>query len=101
MPEEYYIDATFDKYTKVAFIGYCNSSMTIKGVSRITATDINQAELAALCLAIRAIGPDSVFFTDSQYVVENCMSHNVQYIKRDLNIADTLVSAHKENFFLY
>ncbi len=93
-----YIDATFDKYTKVAFVGYCNVSMTVKGVKKIKASDINKAELSALCFAVRSIGSDHLFLTDSTNVVEISMSNNVKHVRRHLNLADTLVSAAKESY---
>jgi ribonuclease HI len=94
-----YVDATFDPRSKVAFIGYCNESMTRSNANRIKVSNINEAEMAALCLAIREIGLEHSFYSDSKYVVETCMWEGCQHIPRKLNLADTIVSAFKENFF--
>jgi len=92
-----YIDATFDKHTHVAFIGYCNPLLTITNVKKIKASDINQAEMSALCLAVRNLGVDNEFLTDSMSVVNQCECENVSHVSRSMNIADSVVAISKES----
>ncbi|RLA61778.1 MAG: hypothetical protein DRQ78_08485 [Epsilonproteobacteria bacterium] len=92
-----YIDAAFDKYSKVAWLGYCNDSMTLTGIKKIKASNINEAELSALCFAIRKIGADWNFLTDSMSVVNQCACENVSHVPRLKNLADAVVAIGKEN----
>ena len=92
-----YVDAAFDKYTHVAFIGYCNPLLTITNVKQIKASDINQAEMSALCLAVRELGVNNKFLTDSMFVVNQCGCENVSHIPRAMNIADSVVAISKES----
>jgi len=92
-----YIDATFDKHTHVSFIGYCNATLTITGVKKIKVGDINQAEMSALCLAVRTLGADNEFLTDSMSVVNQCACDDVSHVPRSMNIADSVVAISKES----
>ena len=94
-----YVDSTFDKHTHVSFIGYCNSTLTVTGVKQIKSKDINQAEMSALCLAVRILGADNEFLTDSMSVVNQCACDNVSHVPRSINIADSIVAISKENYF--
>jgi len=94
-----YIDATFDSITKIAFIGYSDNFMITTGVKKIKVKDINRAEFEALNFAISKIGKDNLFLTDSENVIRKSKSLNIdiEYIPREDNIADIIVSAAKEN----
>lgn len=94
-----YVDTTFDKHSKITFIGYCNPTMTVSDVKQIKASDINSAELSALCFAIRFVGVNHIFLIDSQSVVEICASVYVLHVKYIFNLANNIVSIAKENYF--
>jgi len=91
-----YIDASFDKYTRVSFIGWTTGDLLINGVDMIRSQNINQAEMSALCSAVRKLGVNNIFYTDSMHVVRNCACDNVIYIPRAKNIADGIVNISKE-----
>lgn len=93
-----YVDATFDKVTRISFVGYCDSSMTVTKVLKRRFNDINVAEVYALELAIDDLGNDHDFYSDSIYAVEKLARNNVYHITRSKNLADTLVSTAKESF---
>ena len=89
---EIYVDASFDKRTKLAKLAYVDSTMTVSGVLEVEVKDINQAELMALNYAMTSLSAfDCVFYTDSQYAVEKTADNaDVRKIKRSENIADFL-----------
>jgi len=91
-----YIDSTFDKYTKVAFIGWTTSDLLLSNTKRIHVEDINKAEMSALCFAVRERGVNNNFLTDSMSVVDQCACDNVSHVPRAMNIADSVVSISKE-----
>lgn len=93
-----YTDATFDKITKRSFVGYCCESMIITKVLRRKFDNVNLAETYALRLAIKDLGDNHEYYSDSVFAVENLAKRNVHYIIRSKNLADTLVSSAKESF---
>jgi len=92
-----YVDASFDKYSRDAWLGYCNNSMTISSVKKIKASNINEAELSALCFAVREIGTNWNFLTDSMSGVNQCACENVSHVPRLKNLADAVVAIGREN----
>lgn len=93
-----YSDATFDKYKKVSYYGYCSGDFSIKRVRKGKFMDINAAEMAALDMAIEDLaGVDVVLFlTDSAHCVRIKNTSNVVHVSRALNIADCYVQMAKE-----
>jgi len=91
-----YCDATFDKRSRIAFIGYCSEDMLISRVVKRRVNDINGAELSALKMAIADLSDSHLFYSDSQSAVDTIGLDNVQHIPRAHNLADTLVQSAKE-----
>lgn len=98
---KFYTDATYDYRTKACHIGFCNQGLTISDVKRTTASSVNDAELQAARMCIESYPNFVWIFTDSFHVVETLNGEgitNVSHVSRSENIADMLVSAHKESF---
>lgn len=72
--------------------------MTVSKVLRRKFDNVNLAELYALNMAIKDLGDNHVFHSDSIFAVETLSRPNVLYVRRNLNLADTLVSTAKESF---
>ena len=72
-----YTDASFDKFSRRSFVGYCNDSMTVSKVVRRKFDNVNLAELYALNMAIKDLGDNHVFHSDSIFAVETLSRPNV------------------------
>lgn len=97
---EVFCDATWKR--GVAVIGYASQFLEVSGTAVIKADNINTAEIAAVELAMKALGLkyDLSFATDSESAVRHytTLAFNIRHVPREANVANALVRARHELF---